>query len=111
VNIIEDRKFKIIYMKYFNLFKLELEKLIRWFAYLIGIGSSVCSALVCVATFNAMENKITFNSEKIDASNTKSDLVFAILCVIIPLLISTFILVVTRKFKELNQLIEENNKL
>ena len=34
-------KLKIIYMKYFNLFKLELEKLIRWFAYLIGIGSSV----------------------------------------------------------------------
>ena len=98
-------------MKYFNLFILEFEKLIRWFAYLIGIGSSVCSALIFVATFNLMENKITFNSERVDAMHTKSDLVLAILCVIIPLLISTFILVVTRKFKEINQLIEENKKL
>lgn len=98
-------------MKYWNLLKLEIEKLIRWFAYLIGIVSSVISALLCIVTFTVMEKNKNINSERIDSVMTKSDLVLYILCVIIPLIISIFILVATRKFKELNQLIEENKKL
>jgi hypothetical protein len=98
-------------MKYWNLLKLEVEKLIRWFAYLIGIGSSFISALICIATFTVMEKNKNINSDRFDAFMTKSDLVIYILCVIIPLLCSIFTLVATRKFKELNQLIEENKKL
>jgi hypothetical protein len=107
VNIIEDKKLKIIYMKYFNLFKLELEKLIRWFAYLIGIGSSVASVMLYKITITVMEKNKSSDWD-IDAVITKSSLV---LMIFIPLLCSIFILVATRKFKELNQLIEENKNL
>lgn len=98
-------------MKIWKLLKLEVEKLIRWFAYLIGIGSSVISAQLCIVIYNVMEKNKNINSDRIDADMTKSDLVLFILCFIIPLIISIFILVATRKFKELNQLIEENKKL
>ncbi len=89
-------------MKYWNLLKLEIEKIIRWFALVFGIVSSFCSFLISVASFNIVEKNL--NSEKIDC-------ILAFLVVFTPLLVSIFILVATRKFKELNQLIEENKKL
>ncbi len=97
-------------MKNWKLIILEVEKLIRWFALVIGIGSSVISAMLCIATFNIMEQMKNLNSEKTDGF-TKTDSVLAFLCVFTPLVISIFILIATRKFKELNQLIEENKKL
>jgi hypothetical protein len=114
VNIIIDKKLKIIYMKNWNLFKLHLEWGFRFFA--VGLGSAISgfSLLMSCLLMFGVQNK-NFEYKQMLQSAKLSDLADMILYIsftlIIPILVVIFILVATRKFKELNQLIEENKKL
>ena len=99
-------------MKNWNLFKLRLEWGFRLFA--VGLGSIISGLglfifYLLISGYRRFYYKAELSVIKL---SDLGDLIISISFVIIlPILISTFILVVTRKFKELNQLIEENKKL
>lgn len=100
-------------MKNWNLIKLRLELGLRWMAITFGSGLSALSIICSFLLSYAKGSSSEYNQElkSINISDL-ADSVFAVLfAFIIPILVSIFILVATRKIKELNQLIEENKKL
>jgi hypothetical protein len=92
-------------MKNWKLYKLYLELGIRTIGLLMG---TLCSSIFLFFLWNQLENS---SWQQITKNFNLENLAVATLFYIIPLIISIFILVATRKFKELNQLIEENKKL
>lgn len=92
-------------MKIWKLYKLYLEQGIRTIGLLMG---TLCSSIFLFFLWNQLENS---SWQQITKNFNLENLAVAKLFYIIPLIISIFILVATRKFKELNQLIEENKKL
>lgn len=89
-------------MKNWNLY---LEKGIRTIGLLMG---TLCSSIFLLFLWNQLENS---SWQQITKNFNLENLAIATLFYIIPLLCSIFTLVATRKFKELNQLIEENKNL
>ncbi len=85
--------------------KLYLEQGIRTIGLLMG---TFCSSIFLLFLWNQLENS---SWQQITKNFNLENLAVATLFYIIPLLCSIFILVATRKFKELNQLILENKKL
>jgi ABC-type polysaccharide transport system permease subunit len=96
-------------MKNWNLFKLKLEMTLRLSALIIGFAECV---FLSIAVFqnSLVENRLDKTLTSIHQDPIFMSVIF-INFFIIPLLISIFILVATRKFKEINQLIEKNKKL
>ncbi len=96
-------------MKNWNLFKLKLEMTLRLSALTIGFAECI---FLSIAVFQNLlvENHLDKTLTSIHQDPILMSVIF-INFFIIPLLISTFILVATRKIKELNKLIEENKKL
>lgn len=96
-------------MKNWKLFMLKLEMTLRMSA--LFIGYSVCIGLsIAVFQHSFLEKRL----DKLLTSIHQDPILMSVVFYsyfITPLLISIFILVATRKFKELNQLIEENKKL
>jgi hypothetical protein len=96
-------------MKNWNLLKLWVEVGLRFIALFI---STVISIFVTVGIFNILNlNDVKFNEFKDEIIKEPAGVHLLIILFITPLLVSIFILVATRKFKEINQLIEENKKL
>ena len=95
-------------MKKWKLILLEVEKIIRWLALIYGSLFSFIAFCQIVWLYIA-DNAVAVLYKTIP-DNSLSIIVFIVKS-ILPLLISIFILVATRKFKELNQLIEENKKV
>ncbi len=96
-------------MKNWNLFILKLEMTLRISALIIGY--SVCIALSIAVFQNSFLEK---RLDKLLTSIHQDPILMSVVFngyFITPLLISIFILVATRKFKELNKLIEENKNL
>lgn len=98
-------------MKNWNLLKLNIELFFRWIALVFGFGASLINIFIYVKFFNLL-NELNIDSVNIEKINDPFSFINPILIWMqFPVVISTFILVATRKFKELNQLIEENKKL
>jgi hypothetical protein len=93
-------------MKNWNLIALWIEKIIRWIALIFGYLFSFF-ALMQIFWIYTADNVY----DKINAPDIGKGIIIFIVKSILPLLISIFILLATRKFKELNQLIEENKNL
>ena len=94
-------------MKNWNLLKLWVEIGLRLIALVI---STVISIFVTVGIVNILNlNDVKFNEYKDNI--IKEPVALVILTIIAPLLISIFILVATRKFKELDKLIKKNKNL
>ena len=98
-------------MKNWNLLKLNIELFFRWIALVFGFGASLINIIIYVKFFNLFKelNIESLNFEK--TNDIFSFISFIHIWMMIPVVISTFILVATRKFKYLNQLIEENKNL
>lgn len=92
-------------MKILNLIKLEVELNLRRIAYFIGISSIILWFLM----FIAIENKYSEVSKNYSevSKNYMDEYSIGTSYFSIPILTSIFILVVTRKFKEIKQLIKE----
>jgi hypothetical protein len=98
-------------IKNWNLIKLRLEWGIRSLALMLGSLLSVSCLLLCYRLV-FQEYKYKHMMMSVKKINDLFDIIFFISFVLIlPILVSIFILVATRKFKELNKLIEENKKL
>ena len=91
-------------MKNWKLIMLEVELSIRWIALIFGYLFSFF-ALMQIFWIYTADNVYG----KINAPDIGKGIIIFIVKSILPLLISIFILVATRKFKELNQLIEKKN--
>lgn len=93
-------------MKNWKLIMLEVELIIRWIALIFGYLFSFFAFIQIFWIYTA-DNVY----DKINAPDISKGIIIFIVKSILPLLISIFILVATRKFKEINQLIEENKNL
>jgi hypothetical protein len=102
------KNLKLYNMKNWKLIMLEVELIIRWIALIFGYLFSFF-ALIQIFWIYTADN--VYDKIKINTLDIDSGIIIFIVKSILPLLISIFILVSTRKFKEINQLIEENKKL
>ncbi len=97
---------------------LEIEKLTRFIGYILGISGLFMWTILTIMGFEAINNMLAPDSLKIRNLRDLGMIDFAhhmvnfsYLSSMGIIIASIFILVATRKFKELNQLIEENKKL
>ena len=100
---------------------LEIEKLTRFIGYILGISGLfmwTILTIMCFEAINNINNRLAPDSLKIrnlrdlgmiDFAHHMVNFIYLSFMGII--IASIFILVATRKFKELNQLIKENKKL
>ena len=95
-------------MKKWKLILLEIEKIIRWLA--IIFGSLFSFMAFCQIVWLYIADNAASVLYKTIPNNSLSIIVFVVKS-ILPLLLSIFILIATRKFKELNLLIVENKNL
>lgn len=95
-------------MKKWKLILLEIEKIIRWLA--IIFGSLFSFMAFCQIVWLYIADNAASVLYKTIPNNSLSIIVFVVKS-ILPLLLSIFILIATRKFKELNKLIKEQQKI
>lgn len=98
-------------MKKWNLIKLHLEWGLRSLSLVIGSFFAVFLFMLSISYFNVDKNYLRKSNSHLSIFDLADLISGVVLCLIAPILISIFIIVATRKFKELNQLIEENKKL